>query len=326
MCKGRPYSEYGHYFKMDQVKGLDIGASYLNRKKAMEFSISITECEMEDLQSLFQKCKFFSIVVDESTDVYRLEQCVVFIRFNIRGEIYTKFPDINSVVHPNAEQITDSIMSMLNRTVEWIPPDVENVLSDDLFEQNQNENDVVELAEDPNNENENLLIVDQSVEDEMMEGRNENADGPDDQPSPEKFHEYTEVIESLNVKNTSEEVNLSPPLLVSVTSDGANVLKGRRTGVSARLRSTCNKLLLHSHCVSHRCELELKSTAKRQCELCKDVNDFLESLFTFHIASNVVTNTFRQTVEELSIRCISCNSSERNEVDFPYIKCDEKRP
>ena len=177
MCKGRPYSEYGHYFKMDQVKGLDIGASYLNRKKAMEFSISITECEMEDLQSLFQKCKFFSIVVDESTDVYRLEQCVVFIRFNIRGEIYTKFPDINSVVHPNAEQITDSIMSMLNRTVEWIPPDVENVLSDDLFEQNQNENDVVELAEDPNNENENLLIVDQSVEDEMMEGRNENACG-----------------------------------------------------------------------------------------------------------------------------------------------------
>ena len=52
----------------------------------MEFSISITECEIEDLQ-LFQKCKFFSIVVDESTDMYRLEQCVVFIRFSIRGEI-----------------------------------------------------------------------------------------------------------------------------------------------------------------------------------------------------------------------------------------------
>ena len=46
MCKGRPYSEYEHYVKMDQVKGLDIGASYLNRKKAMEFSISITECEI----------------------------------------------------------------------------------------------------------------------------------------------------------------------------------------------------------------------------------------------------------------------------------------
>ena len=72
---------------MDQVKGLDIGASYLNRKKAMEFSISITECETEDLQSLCQNCKFFSIVVDESTDVYRLEQCIVFIRFSIRGEI-----------------------------------------------------------------------------------------------------------------------------------------------------------------------------------------------------------------------------------------------
>ena len=109
------------------------------------------------------------------------------------------------------------------------------------------------------------------------------------------------MIESLNVKNTSEEVNLSPPLLVSMTSGGANVLKCRRTGVSASLRSTCNKLLLHSHCVSHRCELELKSTAERQCELCKEVNDFLVSLFNFHRASNVVTNTFRQSVEELSI-------------------------
>ena len=121
--------------------------------------------------------------------VYRLEQCVVFIRFSIRGEIYTKFLDINYAVRPNAEQITDCIMSMLNRTVECIPPDVENVLSDDLFEQNQNENDVVELAEDPNNENENFLIVDQSVEDEMMGGPNENADRPNDQPSPEEFHE-----------------------------------------------------------------------------------------------------------------------------------------
>ena len=100
--------------------------------------------------------------------MYRHEQCVVFIRFSIRGEIYTKFLDINSVVRPNAEQITDCIMSMLNRTVEWIPPDVENVLSDGLFEQNQNENDVVELAEDPNNENENILTVDQSIVDEMM--------------------------------------------------------------------------------------------------------------------------------------------------------------
>ena len=97
-------------------------------------------------------------------------------------------------------------------------------VSDDLFEQNQNANDVVELGEDPNNENENILIVDQRVEDEMMEGHNENEDGPNDQSSPEEFHEYTEVIESLNVKNTSEEVKLSPPLLASVTSGGDNVL------------------------------------------------------------------------------------------------------
>ena len=87
MLKGHPYSEYEFYVKMDKGKDIDVGTTYLNRKAAMEFSIAISKCEIDKLRALFRECKFFSLILDESTDVYILEQCSVYIRFSIRGKI-----------------------------------------------------------------------------------------------------------------------------------------------------------------------------------------------------------------------------------------------
>ena len=89
----------------------------------------------------------------------------------------------------------------------------------------------------------------------------------------EVFLEYEQITETMDDKNPEEKVPPSPTLLVSVTTDDANVLKRRRSG--ACLRIMCNELLLHSHCVSHRCQLELKK-AEKDYELCEEVNDFLE--------------------------------------------------
>ena len=66
------FIEFEHYDTMDQVKGLDIGTTYLNRKMAMEFSVSIAQCEMTKLRVLFNKSKFFSLVLYEATDVLPL--------------------------------------------------------------------------------------------------------------------------------------------------------------------------------------------------------------------------------------------------------------
>ena len=100
----------------------------------MEFRVAITQTEVSKLRAKFKKDKFFSLVLDEATDVYRLEQCIAYIRFSVRGEILTKFLGINSVVRPNAEQITDCIISMLQKTLMWSPPDPENVISDDVID------------------------------------------------------------------------------------------------------------------------------------------------------------------------------------------------
>ena len=293
---------------MDQVKGLDIGTTYLNRKMAMEFSVAIAQCEMTKLRVLFNKSKFFSLVLDEATDVYRLKQCIAYVRLSVRGEIFTKFLSIDSVVRPNAKQITDSIISMMEKTLLRSPPDPENVVSDDMFERSGESETILEmeLEGETNIDDESAVLTD--FEDDVgslttpahgSEQDDNNSNG--ELKVQDELAEYEEVSVSLE-NNEEKHLNSNHPLLVSITTDGANILRGKRSGVSARSRSLCNKLLLYSHCVSHHCQLELKKTAENECELCKDVNHFLESLFVFHKTSNVVTNTYRQSVNELGIR------------------------
>ena len=284
MSKGRPYSEYEHYVTMNQVEGLGIGTTYLNRKMAMEFSVAIAQCEMTKLRVLFNKSKFFSLVLDEATDVYRLEQCIAYVRFSVRGEIFTKFLSIDSAVRPNAKQITDCIISMMEKTLLWSPPDPENVVSD-MFERSGESETILEmeLEGETNIDDERAVLTD--FEDDVgslttpahgFEQDDNNSNG--ELRVQDEIAEYEEVSVSLE-NNEEKHLNSNHPLLVSITTDGANVFRGKRSGVSARLRSLCNKLLLYSHCVSHRCQLELKKTAENECELCKDVNQFLESLF-----------------------------------------------
>ena len=162
MSKGRPYSEFEQYVTMDQVKGLDIGTTYLNRKMAMEFGVAIAQCEMTKLRVLFNKSKFFSLVLDEATDVYRLEQCIAYVRFSVRGEIFMKFLSIDSVVRPNAKQITDCIISMMEKTLLWSPPDRENVVSDDMFERSGESETILEmeLEGETNIDDESAVLTD----------------------------------------------------------------------------------------------------------------------------------------------------------------------
>lgn len=149
---------------------------------------------------------------------------------------------------PNAEQITDCLLGMLKDTLMWSPPDPENVIKDDVINNNDEHEDYLSETES---------AIDDDTNEEVDETNNET--GRDDELRSESCDmleldeesvEYGDVSGSIQISQVSIDTeNATPPLLVSVTTDGANVLKGRRTGVSARLRSLCNKLLLHSHCI-----------------------------------------------------------------------------
>ena len=155
------------------------------------------------------------------------------------------------MVRPNAEQITDCIM--LQKTFMWSPSDPENVISDDAIDDDDHD-DRLDTNDEANE------TIDKSEDDDEHEltdplTHTESSEIHDQlEMDEEEAFEYDELSESIETwKDSFNTEDSKPPLLVNVTSDSVNVLKGRRTGVSARLRSLCNRLSLYGHSVSHRC-------------------------------------------------------------------------
>ena len=176
---------------------------------------------------------------------------------------------IDCVVRPNAEQLTDCVISMLNNILEWIPPNPENVLSSEDFSKKSGESDASDPAQnqtgydinDGNLNEGNDSERENGPRPDTIEDVNENVE-ENESIDLDEFNEYEDILKSLEVEEVVQQPNSMPPLLISVTTDGANVLKGRRTGVSGRLRGKCNQLLLYNHSSSHHCMLELKKTAE----------------------------------------------------------------
>ena len=315
MLKGRPYSEYELYVDMDRAKGIGIGNTYLNRMSAMEFSYAIAAVEVEKFRELFSRTKFFSLMCDESTDVYNLEQVIAYIRFSIRGKVYTKFLGLESVIRANAEQITNVLFKMLSKTLCWVPPVdvIKPVEVSDVFMHIEgDENNIIETVD------ENLIHYRDGLRNteeriELVEDV-ETIDGDDKIESlfgsiNEGESSDDEMIELVN-KETGTTLVLEKlsdrdecvPLLSGFTSDGASVLTGQKSGVNVKLRQKCNYFMLNGHCMSRRVQLALKDTDKK-CKQFKDLFEFLEQLFVFHKTSNVVTNVFRESVRDLDIKC-----------------------
>ena len=302
---------------MDRAKGIDIGNTYLNRMSAMEFSYAIAAVEVEKFRELFSRTKFFSLMCDESTDVYNLEQVIAYIRFSIRGKVYTKFLGLESVIRANTEQITNVLFKMLSKTLCWVPPvDVIKPVevSDVFMHVEDDENNIIEtVGENLIHYGDGLRNTEERIE--LVEDV-ETIDGDDKIESlfgsiNECESSDDEMIELVNKETVTTLVleKLSDrdecvPLLSGFTSDGASVLTGQKSGVNVLTckRQKCNYFMLNGHCTSHRVQLSLKDTAKK-CKLFKDLFEFLEQLFVFHKTSNVVTNIFRESVRDLDIKC-----------------------
>ena len=313
MLKGRPYSEYELYVDKDTAK--DIGNTYLNRMSTMEFSYAIAAVEVEKFRELFSRTKFFSLMCDESTDVYNLEHVIAYIRFSIRGKVYMKFLGLESVIRANAEQITNILFKMLSKTLCWVPPvDVIKPVevSDVFMHVEDDENNIIETVDENlihygdglRNTEEQIELV-EDVETIDGDGKIESLFGSinECESSDDEMIELVnkETVTTLVLEKLSDR-DECVPLLSGFTSDGASVLTGQKSGVNVKLHQKCNYFMLNGHCMSHRVQLSLKDTAKK-CKQFKDLFEFLEQLFVFHKTSNVVTNVFRESVRDLDIKC-----------------------
>ena len=91
------------------------------------------------------------------------------------------------------------------------------------------------------------------------------------------------------------------PLTIGITSDGANVLRGKKNGIQKKIKNVANQLMLSSHCILHRFELSTKSVMEKNNRSLKDLFQFLEKLLKYHHNCTVVTAVFRKTVKVYDI-------------------------
>ena len=63
-----PFTKYEKLIHLEQKHGVKFGQTYLNDKKAAEFSACIAETMQQKTQTLVKNSKYFTIFMDGSTD------------------------------------------------------------------------------------------------------------------------------------------------------------------------------------------------------------------------------------------------------------------
>ena len=276
--RGKPWTDYEFLCELDIVKGLEIGKTYLNRNSGMQFGRAICVNILDEMSQDFFKANFFSIIMDEATDVSHSEQVILYVRFSKYGQIITKFCGIFTVTRANARQITDGILKSLKDRLGW---------KNDSSGDDENESEV-----ENNSDNPYMSMDSDSSTDEEVDSL-ENSD-------VELSVVDKEAVSTARVSQSNQQQDTSDakqPLLVGMASDGASVLSGKNAGVQALLTKEVNCHMVYVWCISHRLELSLKDTLKQGCKQFNDLNDFLKSLYLFHTNSNVVHEAFRNAVK-----------------------------
>ncbi|KAM3604747.1 uncharacterized protein V6R79_015741 [Siganus canaliculatus] len=98
---------------MDERKGLKIGSTYRNSKRAKEFIFYIVEAERKKLKEVLATTKFLSVMNDSSTDSAVMEEELVYVRWATAGKMEVPFVVIQTVDKPDASHIAEAISSLM---------------------------------------------------------------------------------------------------------------------------------------------------------------------------------------------------------------------
>ena len=89
--QNRPMSDYNWLCDLDAAKGVDIGETYKNGQAALKFINCIADTEKEATSALVKNSRFFSFLMDGSTDISGDEQETIYIRTARKGVISERF-------------------------------------------------------------------------------------------------------------------------------------------------------------------------------------------------------------------------------------------
>ena len=103
------FRDFEFLLKLQNKNGLQLGENYQNIQGAKTFIESIAhELRQHTINSL-QKCRFFSLMADGSTDRSVAEQESVFVRYVVGGEPVSKFIALQEVKDARAAGVLDAI-------------------------------------------------------------------------------------------------------------------------------------------------------------------------------------------------------------------------
>jgi hypothetical protein len=106
--------DFGWLCELDTIKGLNIGRTYLNTKAASQFTGYIAQAERNRIAREMEKCKFFSVTCDGSTDASIKEQEIVYAKYCFQGQVVTQFLGIESPQRADAPGVTAAIKTVLS--------------------------------------------------------------------------------------------------------------------------------------------------------------------------------------------------------------------
>lgn len=105
------FKTYTRLCQLDQAKGLPINTTYENDKSAKTFVHFIAKSQGNELLTLLEKSKYFSLTVDGCTDIAGDEQESICIHLCTEGVVHQKFLCFTSPMTTSAQDIHDAIIS-----------------------------------------------------------------------------------------------------------------------------------------------------------------------------------------------------------------------
>ena len=62
------------------------------------------------------------MILDECTNMYRLEQVTIYVQCSKRGKVFTQFVRIDNVICVHADQLIEMILKKIDEAYHWEPP------------------------------------------------------------------------------------------------------------------------------------------------------------------------------------------------------------
>ena len=111
--QNKALTDYKWLCDLDRAKGVDVGNTYLNEKAALNFVNIIAGTEKEKTTNLVNDAKFFSFLMDGSTDITGDEQEAIYIRVANQGKVTERFLNIGTPESTRSRDLFDFVCQSL---------------------------------------------------------------------------------------------------------------------------------------------------------------------------------------------------------------------